>query len=261
MINSCDREELSLCKELTVWKLGSCNKGTILYGSNWKSLILSSHNLHYIFHLSELSLNLEPGYNRLVCREEGTKLYIVMAHHFSQLYSPEKRKTQLKSCPSSWPLTYMSCMFLVTNWCSKSSPLWDFLFVGYRRMWTYEKTCKPSSPMVSASIPAWTPALAVMNWNMSNSKLLLVVISITTTEKPTYIDWIFVIYKASLKIITQMCEVAIHMTIWMRDLISRERNDLAKITVLRGCLAVPGSLYSPVIFTTEGASIWYISPG
>lgn len=58
-----------------------------------------------------------------------------------------------------------------------------------------------------------------------------------------------------------MCEVAIHMTIWMRDLISRERNDLAKITVLRGCLAVPGSLYSPVIFTTEGASIWYISPG
>lgn len=58
-----------------------------------------------------------------------------------------------------------------------------------------------------------------------------------------------------------MCGVDIQMTIWMRDLISRERNDLAKITVLLTCLVVPGSLYSPVIFTTEGSGIWYISPG
>lgn len=45
------------------------------------------------------------------------------------------------------------------------------------------------------------------------------------------------------------------MTIWMRDVLSRERNDLSKITVLLGCLAVPGSLYSPGIFTTEGSDI------
>lgn len=103
--NYCDREGLSLCKELRIWKLGSYFQGHYFVWLNWKCLILPNHNLHYVFHLSEWSLNLEPGYNRLVCREEGTKLHVVMANHFSQLYSREKRKTQLNSCPSSWPLT------------------------------------------------------------------------------------------------------------------------------------------------------------
>lgn len=56
-----------------------------------------------------------------------------------------------------------------------------------------------------------------------------------------------------------MCGVDLQMTIWMSDVVSRERKDLSKITVLLGCLAVPGSLFSPGIFTTEdlisGASV------